>query len=441
MALNSSSADTWDTGHGPSVQTSQPVAMTSGDLRSQSSQDLMGDRTPARRGSGDASDTVGTSSQSATAETRSPSKGPDAPSTGENRRWPGLALRLFVLALAAGLVLLFTIEWNSWSGSARRQVTDDAYLQADLTPLAARVSGYIRRIDVTDFQTVKAGDALFEIDDTDYRAQVDQAAANVEAATAAIANIETQKLLQHTLIRQAHATIAATESDVWRYQRDSERYQALLGTNVVSQQTAEQAMNSYKRAAATLDLNRAQLDQQRQQLDVLGTQERQARAALKAAQAALELAKINLGYTHIVAPVAGMGGQRLVKEGQYVGVGTQVISIVPLPNIWVLANYKETQMTRVRVGQAASITVDAFPSTVLKGHVASWSPATGSQFSLLPPDNATGNFTKVVQRIPVKIVLDLDNPVVPLLRPGMSVVATIDTSSDIKGSPISELAP
>jgi membrane fusion protein, multidrug efflux system len=344
-------------------------------------------------------------------------------------RWGRLTLRFFVLGLAGALVLIFATNWNAWIGSAARQTTDNAYLQTDMTPLAAKVSGYIRRVAVGDFQSVRAGELLVQIEDDDYRAQVAQADANVQAAVAAIANIENQKPLQQALIRQAKATIAATESDVWRYRRDWERQQSLLANSFASAQLADQAMNAFQRAQATLDLNHAQLDQQHQQLSVLESQETQAQSTLKAQQAALDLAQINLAHTRIIAPVDGMVGQRQVKPGQYVGVGTQVISIVPLPDIWVVANYKETQMTRIRTGQLATITVDAFPDVVLKGHVDSWSPATGSQFSLLPADNATGNFTKVVQRIPVKIVLDPNGPVLMLLRPGMSVIATIDTTA------------
>jgi membrane fusion protein (multidrug efflux system) len=162
---------------------------------------------------------------------------------------------------------------------------------------------------------------------------------------------------------------------------------------------------------------------------VLDGQEQQAKAALAAQTAARDLAEINLGYTRIVAPVDGMVGQRLVQAGQYLSVGTQVLSLVPLPDVWVIANYKETQMTHVRTGQVATVTVDAFPGVTLHGHVDSWSPASGAVFSLLPPDNATGNFTKIVQRIPVKIVLDRDPELGDLLRPGMSVIATIDTQS------------
>jgi membrane fusion protein, multidrug efflux system len=348
--------------------------------------------------------------------------------------WLGTGIRLFILLLVGGLVVMVAREWDWWVGSAVEQSTDDAYLQADMTPLAAKVPGYVRQVPVQDFQKVKTGDLLVEIVDDDYRAQLEQAQANVAAAQAAIENIEQQKLLQGTLVKQAEATIQASEADLTRYHLEAVRQQTLLAnSNAGTPQLTEQAVANEKRTAATLDLNRAQLDQQRQQLNVLQSQRMQAQAALKAQQATRDLAEINLGYIRITAPVDGMVGQRQVRPGQYVNVGTQVISVVPLPNVWVVANYKETQMTRVRVGQPARVTVDAFPGMALHGHVDSWSPASGAQFSLLPPDNATGNFTKVVQRIPVKIVLDPDPAVDELLRPGMSVIATIDTSSTPPG--------
>jgi membrane fusion protein (multidrug efflux system) len=343
--------------------------------------------------------------------------------------WLGAGIRLFILLLVGGLVVLVAREWDWWVGSAVQQSTDDAYLQADLTPLAAKSPGYVRRVPVGDFQRAKAGDLLVEIVDDDYRAQLEQVQANVTAATAAIENIDQQKVLQQALVKQAEATIRASEADLTRYHLEAVRQQKLLAfSNAGTPQLTEQAVANEKRTEATLELNRAQLDQQRQQLNVLESQRVQALATLKAQEAARDLAEINLGYTRITAPVDGMVGQRQVRPGQYVSVGTQVISIVPLPNVWVIANYKETQMTRIRTGQPALVTVDAFPGMVLHGHVDSWSPASGAQFSLLPPDNATGNFTKVVQRILVKIVLDPDPAVDELLRPGMSVIATIDTA-------------
>jgi membrane fusion protein (multidrug efflux system) len=343
-------------------------------------------------------------------------------------RWLGVGIRLFILALVAGLIVLVAYQWDWWVGSAAQQSTDDAYLQADLTPLAARVPGYVRSVLVQDFQRVKAGALLVQIEADDYRARLEQAAGNVLGAQAAIATIEEQKILQGALIKQAEATIEASEADLTRYHLEAVRQQALLTTGIAgTRQIVEQSVDNERRAAATLALNRAQLDQQTQQVNVLDRQEKQAQATLNVQQALYDLAAINLGYTHITAPVDGMVGQRQVQAGQYLNVGTQVISLVPLPHVWVIANYKETQLTRIRVGQSARVTVDTFPGTVLHGHVDSWAPASGAEFSLLPPDNATGNFTKVVQRIPVKIVLDPDPAVDDLLRPGMSVIATVDT--------------
>jgi membrane fusion protein, multidrug efflux system len=344
--------------------------------------------------------------------------------------WAGTGIRIFILFVAAFLIVVVAREWDLWVGAAILQTTDDAYLRADVTPLAAKSPGYIRNVPVQDFQTVKGGDLLVEIVDDDYRAQVEQAQANVDAARAAIENIEQQKTLQQALIRQAEATIQATQADVTRYHLERVRQQNLLAMrNASTAQLVEQAVDNEKRAEATLALNQAQLEQQRQQVNVLQSQANQAEAALKSQQSAHDLAKIALGYTRITAPADGMVSERQVRPGQYVSIGSQVISIVPLPNIWVVANYKETQMTRVRAGQRVQVTVDTFPGVVLHGHVDSWSPASGAQFSLLPPDNATGNFTKVVQRIPVKIVLEPDPLLGDLLRAGMSVIATIDTSS------------
>jgi membrane fusion protein (multidrug efflux system) len=343
----------------------------------------------------------------------------------------GFAIRFFILLLIGCLIIVVAYEWDVWVGSAALQTTNDAYLQADTTPLAAKVPGYVKAVHVRDFQRVHAGDPIVDIVDDDYRAQLDQAQANLDAAAAAIENIEQQKRLQETLVKQAEADIQASEADLTRYHLESVRQQTLLSNSYAgTPQLAEQAIDNEKRAEATLALNRAKLDQQRQQINVLDSQKAQTAAALQAQKAARNLANINLGYTSITAPVDGMVSERRVRPGQYLSVGTQVISLVPLPNVWVIANYKETQMTNIRNGQHALVTVDAFPGRVLHGHVDSWSPASGAQFALLPPDNATGNFTKVVQRIPVKIVLDPDPALADLLRPGMSVIATIDTSTN-----------
>jgi membrane fusion protein, multidrug efflux system len=345
-------------------------------------------------------------------------------------RWTSLGIRLLILLLVGGLVVVVARGWDWWVSSAVYQSTDDAYLTADLTPMAAKVAGYVRSVPVQDFQRVKAGQLLVQLVDDDYRATLAQAQANVAAAQAAIENIKQQKLLQQATIKEVEATIEATKADLERYHLEAVRQQKLLAQGLAgTPQITEQAVDNEKHTAATLQLNEAQLEQQRQQINVLDSQEKQAEATLKAQQAARDLAAINLGYTRITAPVDGMVGQRQIQAGQYAAVGTQVISLVPLPHVWVIANYRETQMTHVRLGQSARVTVDAFPGVVLHGHVDSWSPASGADFSLLPPDNATGNFTKVVQRIPVKIVLEPDPKIADLLRPGMSVIATIDTDS------------
>ena len=348
------------------------------------------------------------------------------PAGGGHWLWPALRLGLVIgSALTAWAV---ADNWDRWTGAARFMRTDDAYMAGDLTPLAAKVSGYVARVAVTDYQTVRQGDLLVEIEPSDYRAQLAQAEANVLAAEANLTNIANQRAVQQALVRQAQATIQATSADLQRYTLEAQRQRELVRDRLAgTPQLVEQADANQKRTEAQLALNNAQLEQQKALLAAIDTQERQLQAQVRAAEAQLELARNNLGYTRILAPADGMAGQRLVRPGQFVNVGTQVIAVMPLPNIWVIANLKETQVTNLRVGQPARVTVDAFPDLVLTGKVDSWSPGTGSTFALLPPDNATGNFTKVVQRVPVKVVLDADPALGTLVRPGMSVIATIDT--------------
>ena len=215
-----------------------------------------------------------------------------------------------------------------------------------------------------------------------------------------------------------------------RFDLEAKRQHDLLRlSSAGTPQLVEQADDNDKRSNAQLKLNEAQLDQQKALLAGLDVQEKQIQAQVRAADAQVDLASDNVRYTRIVSPADGLVGQRQVRPGQFVNVGSQIIAVVPLPKLWVIANYKETQMTDVRIGQPASITVDAFPDLVFTGSVDSWSPGTGSTFALLPPDNATGNFTKVVQRVPVKIVLDYNPIIGTLVRPGMSVEATIDTGA------------
>jgi membrane fusion protein (multidrug efflux system) len=344
--------------------------------------------------------------------------------------WLFPALRVALVVAAGFLVWYVAGHWNRWTGAARYQSTNDAYTAGDVTPLAAKVSGYIATVAVTDYQTVHKGDLIAEIDPSDYRAQLMQAEANLAAAQATLANLANQKDVQRALVRQAEATIAATQADQLRYSLEAKRQRDLLQTRIAgTPQQVEQATANQNRTDAQLQLNNAQLDQQKAVLASLDVQQNQLQAQVRSAEAQLELARNNLAYTRIVSPADGLVGQRQVRTGQFINVGTQVIAVVPLPRIWVIANFKETQMTNVRLHEPARVTVDAFPNLKLTGTVDSWSPGSGSTFALLPPDNATGNFTKVVQRVPVKIVLDPDPSLGTLVRPGLSVEATIDTGT------------
>jgi membrane fusion protein (multidrug efflux system) len=353
----------------------------------------------------------------------------DAPPVG-SQNWRGdWIVRLAALLVAGAIVVLFTTQWNRWVGNAVREDTDDAYVRGDVTPLSAQVDGRVRHVAVDDFQYVKADDLLVQIDDADYRARVAQAEADLTGAEAAIANIKARKDAQKAQVADAEAAVSATAADAERTRLEANRQRALYATTYGTPQKVEQADADAKRFAATLASRRAESDAQHRQLAVLDTQETELRAVAKAKTAALDLAKINLGYTTITAPIAGVVSERGVRDGQYAHAGTQIISVVPLDNVWVIANYKETQLTHVVVGQGAEIRVDTFPGVVVGARVEAIAPASGSQFSLLPPDNATGNFTKVVQRIPVKLSLKPNNPLSGKLRPGMSVEATILTDT------------
>ncbi len=359
---------------------------------------------------------------------RAPSSPPSATEP-PKRAWLWPLSRILLIAAAGGTAWFIANNWERWIGEARSQRTDDAFLTGDLTPLAAKVSGYVASVAVQDFATVRQGDVLAEIDPSDYRAQLAQAEANRSAAAAALANLANQKAVQRALVRQAAASIDAAAADAERSHLEADRQRLLLIGHVAgTPQAVERAEADEKRFAAQLLLNTAVLDQQKAVLDSLDVQEEQLAAQRDAAEAQVQLAANNLRHTQIRSPADGMVGQRQVRPGQFVNVGTQVALVMPLPNIWVIANYKETQMTHIRVGQLAHVSVDAFPDLVLSGHVDGWSPGTGSTFALLAPDNATGNFTKVVQRMPVKILLDPDPSLGTLVRPGMSVEATIDTA-------------
>jgi membrane fusion protein (multidrug efflux system) len=283
---------------------------------------------------------------------------------------------------------------------------------------------------VQDFERVRAGQLLVQIDQRDYVAAVDQLTAGVNAAAATIEALKAQRSLQSANVEAAKATIAATSANVDQNERDLARQKRLLETGSSSTEATEKLQTTHAQLAAQMQQNRAQEVAASRQLEVLAAQQSQAEAALAAQKASLDLAKLNLGYTSIVAPQDGVIGQRQVKPGQFVPVGGQVTSLSPLPNVWVIANYKETQLTHMVAGQKAEVQVDTFPGRTMRGHVLAFAPGSGQVFSLLPPDNATGNFTKVVQRVAVKIVIDDADGLADRLRPGLSVVTTVETRED-----------
>jgi membrane fusion protein (multidrug efflux system) len=367
--------------------------------------------------------------------------------------WQKLAVPALVLVLAVAIVVTITRNWNAWEGGRIEQATDDAYVRGDVTPLSTKVAGIVRDVNVSDFQQVHKDDLLVALQDDDYSAQVAQAMAAVEAAKAAIENNRRQRELQDARIAralagvdQANAQIVAAESgedavraDVVRTQKERKRQEALLLTSSSTPQKVEQVVADEQRFAAQLAVREADLAQAKAALEssertaeaerrtksVLESQDLQLIADLHAKEAALAVAKVNLGYTRIAAPADGNVGERQVRVGQLVSPGTQVIAFVS-NNKWVQANYRETQLTNMKVGDPAELRIDSYPGKVLSGKVIEIAPASGSQFALLPPDNATGNYTKVVQRIPVKISFD-DANVAMALRPGLSVIVTIRT--------------
>lgn len=371
-------------------------------------------------------------------------------------RWPWLkyVTPLIVLLLAAAVIITVTRDWNAWEGGHTEQVTDDAYVRGDLTPLSTKVAGIVKEVKVSDYQKVHAGDLVVQLEDDDYQAQVAQATAAVEAARAAIENNRRQRELEDAKIDKAQAgveqsksQIAAAEdginavhADVVRTGAERTRQEALFATHSTTQQKVEQAVADQERFAAQASSREADLaeaktglrsseigvETERRSKAVLESQDQQLVADLHAKQAALTVAQINLGYTKISAPADGTVGERQVRAGQLVSPGTQVLTFVAETK-WVQANYRETQLTHVKVGDTAEIRIDEYPGQTFRGKVLEIAPASGSQFSLLPPDNATGNFTKVVQRIPVKISLD-DTAQAAKLRPGLSVIATVRTS-------------
>lgn len=342
-----------------------------------------------------------------------------------SRGWPAKRL----LSAGLGVVIGAGAVWYGhdwWTVGRFVETTDDAYVGGDVTAMAPKVAGFIARVAAGDNQPVRAGDLLIKLDDRDYRAALARAEAVVAGERAALANLDASSRLQEANVEEARAGIAAAAAETERTRDDQIRYRHLSASAAASVQAFQKADADYKQAAASSRRASAVLAAAERQLDVIATRKQQADAALAAALADLETARLNLEYTELRAPFDGTVGNRSARPGAYAAAGAALLSLVPAHGLWVDANFKENQLVRMRAGEPATIAADVLPGQVFHGHVASLAPATGAEFSILPAENATGNFTKIVQRVPVRILLDGDTGDLGRLRPGLSVTVDVD---------------
>ncbi|WP_258180969.1 HlyD family secretion protein [Burkholderia multivorans] len=334
-----------------------------------------------------------------------------------------------IVIILAGLALKAAGAFES-----DRESTDDAYVSADYTLVAPKVSGLVDAVFVDDNQRVRAGDALAHIDDRDFRVALQTAEAELLSARARLENVRARESRQQAAIAQAKATLAADDAALTFANQNAQRYRNLSRQGAGTEEQQQQADFRQKQQSAVRRRDGAALDAAHRELNVLSSERAEAESAVEQAAAAVRQATLNLSYTNIVAPVDGVVGQRSVRVGAYVNAGTTLLAVVPLDEAYVVAHFRETQLARMRAGQPATIDVDALPGVRLRGHVDSVAPATGLTFAPIAPDNATGNFTKVVQRLPVKIKLERDQPDVARLRVGMSVVPSVDVAHG-RGAP------
>lgn len=325
------------------------------------------------------------------------------------------------------LLVLLTIAFAIWSASNRHHLrTDDAVVTADYTLVAPKVSGYIRTVNVADNQQVKAGEVIATIDDRDYRVALETARANLQVSEAKLSSIQAQLDQQQATIAEAEAAVSASQATLNYAGQNAERYRRLLKSGTATADEQQKSSSTMQSAAAQVRQSQAAVLAARKQVAVLQASVKQAEADIAASRAAVDQATLNLSYTRITAPIDGTVGQRAVRQGAWVSAGTRLLAVVPLQQSYVVANFLETQLANVSPGQAVSVTVDALPGVTLRGKIDSIAPATGSTFAAIAADNATGNYTKVVQRLPVKIVLESNQPDLARLRVGMSVVPQLE---------------
>ena len=345
-----------------------------------------------------------------------------------NRKLSFKQVALRVLAVSAGLgFAIFSCEW--WTVGRFIESTDDAYIGGNVTVIAPEVSGFIARLAVDDNQQVHAGDLLIQLDSRDYQAALAKAEAAVAIQQATLTNLDATLHLQEAVITQMQADITAADAEITRTREDQVRYTKLAADGTEPLQSSERADAAYKEAVAAGQKSRAALVAAQQQMTVIQTQGGQTQASLQQAAAEEAVARLNLGYTELRAPIDGTVGNRSAQVGAYATAGSQLISLIPVHGLWIDANFKEDQLAHMRPGSPATVTVDSIPGRVFHGHVVSIAPATGAEFSVLPPENATGNFTKIVQRVTVRIILDDEATALGQLRPGLSVIAKVDTRS------------
>lgn len=350
---------------------------------------------------------------------------------------PRLTLKRAILSIAAVIVTLGALGYGYYwcTVGSYFQGTDDAYVGGDVTSISPHISGFIAQIAVVDNQRVKAGQLLVRVDDRDTRAAVAHAQAVLGQRQAMLDSLHAQYVLQQSTIEQAGADVDAKSAQAEFAKLDAERYRTLARTNDAPQQQAERTASTDQAARAAVTAAKASLAAAKQQLSVLGAQIDEASAAVAQAKADLETARLDLSYTEIRSPIDGYVGNRAAQVGAYVTQGMYLLSVAPAHGLWVDANFKEDQLARMRPGQPATIVADVLPGKLFHGHVLSLAPATGAVFSVIPPENATGNFTKIVQRVPVRIGLDDDDSALGGIRPGLSTYATVDTRSDAKALP------
>jgi membrane fusion protein, multidrug efflux system len=350
--------------------------------------------------------------------------------TGTTRSRHAIKRAAIGLALALGIAAAVDYGYGYVTVGRYLEATDDAYVKADSTLISPKVSGYIAEVLVSDNEKVRDGQLLARIDDRDFKTALAQAQADLAASEAAVRNLDAQIELQKPVIAQQAAEVDAADANLKFAEQERARSDELMKSGSGTVQRAQQTDAALRAQTAQLQQGKAGLVAANKKLEVLATDRAKAVAQVDHARAVKQQAALNLSYTQITAPVEGTVGARTLRVGQFVQAGTQLMAVVPLDQVYVVANFKETQLTHMREGQPVELRIDSFRSTPLKGHVDSLSPASGLEFALLPPDNATGNFTKIVQRVPVKIVLD-ENNLSGLLRPGMSAEPVVDTKATV----------